>query len=109
MRDLERGELVEHFRAPFDRDGLYGLSRRVAVYEEPVRGVAGPCVPPAGPCVCAPSCVRCGPRDALLEASVEVVPDAAPVLLLYALSPAGRALYALPGFLANRGAPVATC
>ena len=25
------GELVEHFRAPSDRDGLYGLSRRVAV------------------------------------------------------------------------------
>src|SRR5947199_4598449 len=30
------GELVEHFRAPSDRDGL---SRRVAVYDEPVRGV----------------------------------------------------------------------
>ena len=26
------GELVEHFRAPADRDGLYGLTRRVAVY-----------------------------------------------------------------------------
>jgi len=33
------GELVEHFRAPADRDGLYGLTRRVAVYDEPVRGV----------------------------------------------------------------------
>ena len=33
------GELVEHFRAPSDRDGLYGLTRRVAVYDEPVRGV----------------------------------------------------------------------
>ena len=33
------GELVEHFRAPADRDGLYGLGRRVAVYDEPVRGV----------------------------------------------------------------------
>ena len=33
------GELVEHFRAPADRDGLYGLTRRVAVYGEPVRGV----------------------------------------------------------------------
>ena len=33
------GELVEHFRASADRDGLYGLSRRVAVYDEPVRGV----------------------------------------------------------------------
>ena len=33
------GELVEHFRARADRDGLYGLSRRVAVYGEPVRGV----------------------------------------------------------------------
>ena len=34
-----QGELVEHFRAPADRDGLYGLTRRVAVYGEPVRGV----------------------------------------------------------------------
>jgi transposase len=33
------GELVEHFRSPVDRDGLYGLSRRLAVYDEPVRGV----------------------------------------------------------------------
>lgn len=33
------GELVEHFRSPCDRDGLYGLTRRVAVYDEPVRGV----------------------------------------------------------------------
>jgi hypothetical protein len=33
------GELVEHFRAPADRDSLYGLTRRVAVYDEPVRGV----------------------------------------------------------------------
>ena len=33
------GELVEHFRSPCDRDGLYGLTRRVAVYGEPVRGV----------------------------------------------------------------------
>ena len=33
------GELLEHFRAPCDRDGLYGLTRRVAVYEEPIRGV----------------------------------------------------------------------
>jgi transposase len=33
------GELVEPFRAPADRDGLYGLTRRVAVYDEPVRGV----------------------------------------------------------------------
>jgi transposase len=33
------GELVEHFRTPADRDGLYGLTRRVAVYDEPVRGV----------------------------------------------------------------------
>jgi transposase len=33
------GELVERFRAPADRDGLYGLTRRVAVYDEPVRGV----------------------------------------------------------------------
>ena len=33
------GELVEQFRSPADRDGLYGLTRRVAVYGEPVRGV----------------------------------------------------------------------
>ncbi len=33
------GELVERFRSPCDRDGVYGLSRRVAVYDEPVRGV----------------------------------------------------------------------
>ena len=33
------GELVGHFRAPADRDGLYGLTRRVAVYDESVRGV----------------------------------------------------------------------
>jgi transposase len=32
-------ELVEHFRAPCDRDGLYGLTRRLAVYGEPIRGV----------------------------------------------------------------------
>ncbi len=32
------GELVEHFWAPCDRDGLCGLTRRVAVYGEPVRG-----------------------------------------------------------------------
>ena len=30
------GELVEHFRAPADRDGLYGLTRRLALYDEPV-------------------------------------------------------------------------
>src|SRR3954453_3463714 len=33
------GELVAHFRAPVDRDALYGLTRRVAVYDQPVRGV----------------------------------------------------------------------
>ena len=33
------GELIDHFRAPGDRDGLSGLTRRVAVYGEPVRGV----------------------------------------------------------------------
>ena len=33
------GELIDHFPAPADRDGLYGLTRRVAVYEQPVRGV----------------------------------------------------------------------
>jgi len=33
------GELLGHFRVPADRDGLYGLTRRVAVYNEPVRGV----------------------------------------------------------------------
>jgi hypothetical protein len=35
----DRGELVDQFAAPADRDGLYGLTRRVAVYGEPVRGV----------------------------------------------------------------------
>jgi transposase len=35
----DQGELVGHFPAPADRDGLYGLTRRVAAYEEPVRGV----------------------------------------------------------------------
>jgi transposase len=33
------GGLIDYFRAPADRDGLYGLTRRVAVYGEPVRGV----------------------------------------------------------------------
>jgi transposase len=35
----DQGELIDHFPAPVDRDGLYGLTRRVAVYDEPVRGV----------------------------------------------------------------------
>ena len=35
----DQGELIAHFPVPADRDGLYGLTRRVAVYEEPVRGV----------------------------------------------------------------------
>ena len=35
----DEGELIAQFRAPVDRDGLYGLTRRVAVYGEPVRGV----------------------------------------------------------------------
>ena len=33
------GELVARFPAAADRDGLCGLTRRVAVYGEPVRGV----------------------------------------------------------------------
>jgi transposase len=33
------GELVGHFPAPADRDGLHGLARRVAAYGQPVRGV----------------------------------------------------------------------
>jgi hypothetical protein len=28
---FDQGELVDHFPAPADRDGLYGLTRRVAV------------------------------------------------------------------------------
>jgi transposase len=32
------GELLD-ISAPCDRDGLYGLTRRVGVYEEPIRGV----------------------------------------------------------------------
>jgi transposase len=35
----DAGELLGQFPAPVDRDGLYGLTRRVAVFEEPVRGV----------------------------------------------------------------------
>jgi transposase len=35
----EAGELVGQFPAPVDRDGLYGLTRRVGIYEQPVRGV----------------------------------------------------------------------
>jgi transposase len=35
----DQGELIGHFAAPADRDGVYGLTRRVAVYDEPVRGV----------------------------------------------------------------------
>jgi transposase len=35
----DQGELIDHFAAPADRDGLYGLTRRVAVYDQPVRGV----------------------------------------------------------------------
>jgi transposase len=35
----DQGELVGQFAAPADRDGLYGLTRRVAVYDQPVRGV----------------------------------------------------------------------
>ena len=34
-----QGELIDQFAAPADRDGLYGLTRRVAVYDQPVRGV----------------------------------------------------------------------
>ncbi len=33
------GELIGQFPVPADRDGLYGLARRVAVYDRPVRGV----------------------------------------------------------------------
>ena len=35
----DQGELIGHLPVPADRDGLYGLTRRVAVYDEPVRGV----------------------------------------------------------------------
>ncbi len=35
----DQGELVDQFPAPADRDGLYGLTRRVAVYDQPARGV----------------------------------------------------------------------
>jgi len=35
----DQGELLGHFPAPVDRDGLSGLARRVAVYGQPVRGV----------------------------------------------------------------------
>jgi hypothetical protein len=35
----DQGELIDQFPVPADRDGLYGLARRVAVYSQPVRGV----------------------------------------------------------------------
>ena len=35
----DQGELIDQFPAPADRDGLYGLTRRVAIYDQPVRGV----------------------------------------------------------------------
>jgi transposase len=35
----DQGELVDQFPVPADRDGLHGLARRVAVYDESVRGV----------------------------------------------------------------------
>jgi hypothetical protein len=35
----DQGELIDQFPVPADRDGLYGLARRVAVYGQPVRGV----------------------------------------------------------------------
>jgi transposase len=34
-----QGELIDQFPAPADRDGLHGLARRVAAYDQPVRGV----------------------------------------------------------------------
>ena len=35
----DEGELIGQFQVPADRDGLHGLARRVAVYDQPVRGV----------------------------------------------------------------------
>jgi transposase len=35
----DQGELVDQFSVPAERDGLYGLTRRMAVYDQPVRGV----------------------------------------------------------------------
>ena len=35
----DQGELIGRFTAVPDRDGLYGLAQRVAVYGEPVRAV----------------------------------------------------------------------
>jgi transposase len=35
----DEGELIDRFAATPDRDGLYGLARRVAAYGERVRGV----------------------------------------------------------------------
>jgi transposase len=34
-----QGELIDQFPAPADRDGLHALARRVAAYDQPVRGV----------------------------------------------------------------------
>ncbi|HET7050678.1 MAG TPA: transposase [Solirubrobacteraceae bacterium] len=35
----DAGELVDAFAMPSDQDGLYGLTRRLAVFDEPLRGV----------------------------------------------------------------------
>jgi hypothetical protein len=35
----DQGELIAHFPAPADRDGLCGLAARVGAYGQPVRGV----------------------------------------------------------------------
>jgi hypothetical protein len=35
----DQGELIDRYAAIPNRDGLYGLARRVAVYGGPVRGV----------------------------------------------------------------------
>jgi hypothetical protein len=35
----DRGGLIDEFAVPADRDGVYGLARRVAVYSQPVKGV----------------------------------------------------------------------
>ena len=39
----DQGELIDRCAATPDRDGLYGLARRMAVYGEPVRGVVESC------------------------------------------------------------------
>ena len=65
------GDLVEHFRAPSDRDGLYGLSRRVAVYDggRPSRGLASSDAASADLLLCRGAAAAAPPKGPLHHAS----------------------------------------